>query len=107
MASLCFGNRHPSTTITGARRPGQTHSLAPTGWLIADPACRPVFIFGTGVRSGALHGACDRFTFPSECRIASIGHARKLDQDLFLVFGFGLADPTLRFLGILPELISL
>ncbi len=33
--------------------------------------------------------------------------ARKLDQDLFLVFGFGLADPTLRFLGILPELISL
>jgi hypothetical protein len=33
--------------------------------------------------------------------------ARKLDQDLFLVFGFGLEDPTLRFLGILPELISL
>jgi hypothetical protein len=33
--------------------------------------------------------------------------ARKLDQDLFLVFGFGLADPTHRFLGILPELISL
>ena len=33
--------------------------------------------------------------------------ARKLDQDLFLFFGFGLADPTHRFLGILPELISL
>ena len=32
---------------------------------------------------------------------------RKLDQDLFLVFGFGLVDPTHRFLGILPELISL
>jgi hypothetical protein len=28
-------------------------------------------------------------------------------QGSFLVFGFGLADPTHRFLGILPELISL
>ena len=88
LAALCDGEPllwqpHPSTTITGARRPGQTHSLAPTGWLIADPACRPVFIFGTGVRSGALHGACDRFTFPSECRIASIGphHAMILPHD--------------------------
>jgi hypothetical protein len=32
---------------------------------------------------------------------------RKLDIGLPLFFGFGLAGPTHRFLGILPELISL
>jgi hypothetical protein len=33
--------------------------------------------------------------------------ARKLNQGLSLFFGFGLAGPTRRFLGIFPELISL
>jgi hypothetical protein len=32
--------------------------------------------------------------------------ARKLDQGLSLFFGFGLAGPTHRFLGISPELGS-
>jgi hypothetical protein len=33
--------------------------------------------------------------------------ARGLPRSARIVFGFGLADPTLRFLSILPELISL
>jgi hypothetical protein len=33
--------------------------------------------------------------------------SRKLDQGLSLFFGFGLAGPTHRFLGMFPELISL
>ena len=33
--------------------------------------------------------------------------ARKLDQGLFVFFGFGLIGPTHGFLGILPELIGL
>jgi hypothetical protein len=33
--------------------------------------------------------------------------ARKLDIGLPLFFGFGLESPTYRFVGILPELISL